>query len=189
MEKRNIFIDIFKIALVYLVVSIHFHPYFLQYGILRMAVPSFFIITGYFQYSKDEEKQKIKSSNFVKNSIKYLLLGFIIYAIYDIAIAIKDETAISKTFSTFFYKDFITNFVLYNYAVTSGYHLWYLVALFVLSVINYFIIKTNNQKIYKFTFLLLAIPLFFSGLLFRINGDFVGTNYTRNAFFWHCNTE
>ena len=75
------------------------------------------------------------------------------------------------------------NFGFYSKPITTGYHLWFLVALVVVSIINYFIIKTKNEKIYKLTFLLLAIPLFFSGLLYRINEDFVGTNITRNALF------
>lgn len=183
MKKRNIFVDIFKIALVYLVVCTHFHPYFLQSGIFRLAVPAFFMISGFFQYSNDEQVKNKKAINFVKSSIKYLLIGFLIYMIYDISIAIKDDKKISSVISTFVYKDFLLNFGFYNYPITTGYHLWYLVSIVVVSIINYFIIKTKNEKIYKFTFLLLAVPLFFSGLLYRINEDFVGTNITRNALF------
>ena len=183
MKKRNIFVDIFKITIVYLVVCTHFHPYFLQSGIFRLAVPAFFMISGFFQYSNDEQVKNKKAINFVKSSIKYLLIGFLIYMIYDISIAIKDDKKISSIISTFVYKDFLLNFGFYNYPITTGYHLWFLVSLFVVSIINYFIVKTKNEKIYKFTFLLLAIPLFFSGLLYRINGDFVGTNFTRNALF------
>ena len=183
MKRRNIFVDIFKIALVYLVVCTHFHPYFLQSGIFRLAVPAFFMISGFFQYSNDEQVKNKKAINFVKSSIKYLLIGFLIYMIYDISIAIKDDKKISSVISTFVYKDFLLNFGFYNYPITTGYHLWYLVSIVVVSIINYFIIKTKNEKIYKLTFLLLAVPLFFSGLLYRINEDFVGTNITRNALF------
>lgn len=55
--KRNIVLDIYKIILSLMVVGIHIRffydfnnqiGYILNQGIFRLAVPSFFIINGYF---------------------------------------------------------------------------------------------------------------------------------------------
>ena len=182
MGKRNIFVDIFKLALVFLIVCIHFHPYFEHYAIFRIGVPSFFIISGYFQYKNSNDNLN-KERKFIKESLKYILIALLIYIVYDLIIAYKDNQSISNTFTCFFYKDFILNFITFNLPITSGYHLWYLIALFVVSIIHYFIVKYNKTYIYKYTFLLLIIPFFFSGLLFRLNNEFTSTAYTRNAIF------
>ncbi len=82
--ERNIWLDYFKIILSILVVTIHMQPLFGNYdfggwaisnGVARIAVPSFYIINGYFIASKIGDNAAIK---------RYLLHIFIIYITWSI---------------------------------------------------------------------------------------------------------
>lgn len=82
--ERNIRLDYYKIMLSIMVVSTHMHPLFaadsmigwlIANGISRIAVPSFYIISGYYIFPK------IKDSRAVSKYVKRLL---IIYAVWTL---------------------------------------------------------------------------------------------------------
>ncbi|MBR2334215.1 MAG: acyltransferase family protein [Clostridia bacterium] len=80
--QRNLWIDIFRILLSLLVVGLHTvgtgTPLTQVY---RFAVPAFFIISGFYAYCPDENKSVEKSKRFVKSTLQYFAIGFVIYTI------------------------------------------------------------------------------------------------------------
>ena len=80
--QRNITLDYYKIALSILVISIHIQSlfsvdsllgWFISNGIARIAVPSFFLISGYYLYDKMGDRMVVK---------KYLLHLLVIYIVW-----------------------------------------------------------------------------------------------------------
>ena len=116
-SSRNVFLDLFKLFLCFLVISIHvLNKTYSHYPLYRIAVPMFFMISGYFLYDKDHEKMKNKGLNFIKRSAKYLIIGTLIYTIFELICCIKDGTSIGWFFTTLFYEgnDIIFNFFIFN---------------------------------------------------------------------------
>ena len=162
-SKRNVYLDLFKYFLAFLVVCIHFECNTLLMPIYRVAVPTFFIISGFFAFSPDYNKQLEKCKKLIKSSIKYLVIGLSIYFIYDLI-------------SIFFCLQYGTLNTELQHLILTGtmsgegkplfhsYHLWFLHALIMVAIYNYFICKFNKQRIY-----LVLVPIFIALSLF-ING-------------------
>jgi hypothetical protein len=55
-KRRNFYLDLFKFFLCFLVIAIHLTgDIYWYFPVYRLAVPMFFIISGYFNYSEDKE--------------------------------------------------------------------------------------------------------------------------------------
>ena len=53
-NKRNVYLDLFKYFLSFLVIAIHLTgEYYSHFPLYRLAVAMFFLISGYFNYSPD----------------------------------------------------------------------------------------------------------------------------------------
>jgi len=163
-SQRNIFLDLFKYVLVFLVISIHYNSYSLLMPVFRVAVPMFFMISGFYNYADSKEKRLKKCYGFMKSSLKYLLIGTIIYFVYDIYKCIFNGENVVEFVDRLFYKDFSNDFIIFNTSNTSGYHLWFLIALFVCSLIHYLFVETDNCKLYYY-----LTPILFI-LVFSMNG-------------------
>lgn len=159
MKERNITLDYFKILLSILVIIIHlplFNIYpsaenllsnnilyslriFISFGITKIAVPSFFIINGYFLDFADQKKV-----------VKYIIKMIKIYVVW-----------------TLFYLPFMiekASLSMYPILLTMGFfHLWYLPALVGAVICIFFIKKYLNNKI-----LLLSIILILFGIGYYI---------------------
>lgn len=169
MIERNITLDYFKILLATLVITIHMQPLFTQgsllgwlisNGISRIAVPCFFIINGYFIFSKITDKKAI---------FKYLKRLLIIYIVWALIY-------LPFTFGGSIPKTLLNLFVGY-------YHLWYVPAL-IIGVALLFILKKFIRNNYVLLFI--AIALYFIGSI--IQYSFVSTSMAelllyRNALF------
>lgn len=83
-HKRNIFLDLFKFVLCYFVISIHYNSGSFFYPIFRIAVPMFFMISGFFLYSSNKDVQQQKNIQFIKNSLKYMIVGFCVCFFNDL---------------------------------------------------------------------------------------------------------
>ena len=81
-KGRNIFVDIFRYFLAFLVVCVHFGSAAIL-PLSRLAVPTFFVIAGFYNRADDKQKQQRKNKSFVKNSFKYLVIGTGICAVTD----------------------------------------------------------------------------------------------------------
>lgn len=153
MMKRNIKIDYFRIVLSLLIVTVHAQPlfredslvgWFISNGIARIAVPCFFIISGYFLHQRINDKEPIK---------KYLLHTLIVYATWSIVY-------IPIYYQTIEYRSLIT------FALMGYYHLWFLPAL-IIGTISLIILKkiiTNNSIL-----LFIGIILYLCGYMMEIN--------------------
>lgn len=182
---RVLWLDIFKIFLVYLVICLHFYGagLFKFSAVYRMAVPMFFLISGYFLVGNDAAKEKTKAKRFVVNSIKFMLIAFSIYIAYDFVFAIIEKQNLANFFMGLFFDDFFKEFFILSIHKTSGYHLWYLIAMFVVSLIHFVLVKYNKTKWYWFIIpFCYFVSLFFGGYL-RLFQNSVPMNYTRNALF------
>lgn len=159
MKERNITLDYFKILLSILVIIIHLplldiQPFtsnilgegllysvgiFLSFGLTKIAVPSFFIINGYFLDFSDRKKV-----------IKYITKMIKIYVVW-----------------TLFYLPFMiekASLSMYPILLTMGYyHLWYLPALIGATICIFCIKKYINSPI-----LLLIIAVLIFGLGYYI---------------------
>ncbi len=185
--ERNIWLDLFKIFLCLLVISIHFAgEAYWWFPVYRLAVPMFFMISGYYNYHKNTEIQIKKSTTFIKRCLKYMLIGFGIYIVFDFVMCYINGNGVGYYFTTLFYKDFILSFFILNEPITySGYQLWFLIALFVVALIHYFIVKYNKQNWYYIIIpICVAIHLFFAGYMKFFQYTDMPIRYTRNALFF-----
>ncbi len=181
MNKRNGYVDLFKLIMSYLVITLHFsyHP------ITRIAVPFFFMISGYYAYSDNSDAtyrfKKAKRQLF--NSLKYLIFGLTVYFIYDMIMIFFNHYPIMNYLKDSIYKNPIIDIFILNKPSTTGYHLWFLLALLTVNIIHYFLIKYNKTQIYKY----ICIPFLLINLTISIylSPSVVGRvwdlEYTRNA--------
>lgn len=186
-NRRNVYLDLFKIFLSFLVIAIHVageqYPHFPLY---RLAVPMFFIISGYFNYSSDGERLKVKSAGFIKRSLKFLLIGFAIYIVFDFVACLVEGRGVGYYFTTLFYEDFLFEFLFLNRPITyTGAQLWFLIALFVISLVHYALVRFNKLHYYKVIVpVCYAIYFFFAGYMYLIQDTDMPIRYTRNAWFF-----
>lgn len=186
MKKRNIWLDIFKIFLSFLIICIHFiGESYWHHPLYRLSVPMFFMISGYFVYSGDTNKAKDKAMGSIKRTFKYLLIGFGIYIVFDFILCYVDGRGVGYYFTTLFYEDFLLEFLFLNRPITyHGYQLWFLIALLVVSIVHYFIVKFDKVNWYYIIIpSCLLIYLFFSGYMRLFQYTDMPIRYTRNAWF------
>lgn len=165
--ERNLNIDIFRLFLSLLIITPHIQPLFeedslmgwlISNGIARIAVPCFFLISGYFMHQKFSDKVLLR---------KYLLHLLIIYIVWSLIY-------LPTYYNTVEPRSLIT-FTLMGY-----YHLWFLPAL----IVGVILLYASQRVIQKDNFILvIAIILYLSGFLieslnfpYRIfyNGIFFG---------------
>lgn len=139
--ERNVTLDYFKLLLSILVITIHTNfiftdklTWFISSGIARIAVPSFFIINGYYLSFILYDEKKVK---------KYLLHLLCIYFVW-VAIQLPfmfDNPSFSK-------KGILIE------VFTSGIaHLWYIHALIVATLILYFLKNLNKNVVLFFIYI------------------------------------
>lgn len=147
MTERNIKLDYFKIFLSLLVITIHIQPLFpshkmtswlISNGIARIAVPIFFIINGYYIYSRLDKPKKLLI--YIKHLLIIYVTWSIIYSPYWFSLDHIKYTLRCLIFGYF--------------------HLWYLPSLIV-SILLLFLIKKIIKK--DSLILLIALLLFFIG--------------------------
>jgi surface polysaccharide O-acyltransferase-like enzyme len=159
------------------------YPHFPLY---RLAVPMFFLISGYFSYSCDEEQAKKKALGFIKRTIQYMLIGFLIYIVFDFVMCFVDGHGVGYYFTTLFYEDFLLEFFILNRPITyTGAQLWFLIALFVISLVHYCLTHFHKLHYYKVIVpVCFAIYFFFAGYMYLVQDTDMPIRYTRNAWFF-----
>ena len=185
-SSRNIFLDLFKFLLSYLVIAIHLAgETYDHFPLYRLAVPMFFMISGYFNYSADKERLKQKTVGFIKRTWQYMAFGFALYIIFDFVMCYVDGSGVGYYFTTLFYEDFLLEFVFLNRPITyTGSQLWFLIAMFIVSLIHYLIVKFDKIHYYKILIpACYMIYFFFAGYMYLLQNTDMPIRYTRNAFF------
>lgn len=186
-KGRNVYLDLFKIFLSFLVIAIHLAgESYAHFPLYRLAVPMFFIISGYFNYTEDKERLKSKSVVFIKRTLRYLLIGFAIYIVFDFIGCYFEGHGVGYYFTTLFYEDFFFEFLFLNRPITyTGAQLWFLIALFVVSLVHYALVRFDKLKYYKIIITVCyVIYFFFAGYMYLLQDTDMPIRYTRNAWFF-----
>ena len=185
--KRNLWLDLFKIFLCFLVICIHnVRQAYTHFPVYRMAVPAFFIISGYFIYTKEESAKEGKAINFIRRSFIYMMIGILFYFIYDLMVCYRNGMPLDDFFKSQIYDKFFYQFFFMNYSLSkTANHLWFLIALFTVSIIHYFLVKFKLTKIYPFIMIFcLGIHFFFSGYFPGFEELDVSLFYLRNGLYF-----
>lgn len=186
-KSRNLWLDLFKLCMCWMIISIHFvwetYDYFPVY---RLAVPLFFLISGYFNYRKDAQKRLSGALRFIKRSARYMVLGFAFYIVFDFILCYVDGKGVGYYFTTLFYENILFDFFFLNRPITySGAQLWFLIALTVVSGVHYALVRFEKEHWYRYIVpAALAIQLFFGGYMRVFQETDMPIRYTRNA--WFC---
>ena len=186
-KGRNIYLDLFKFFLCYLVIAIHLAgETYSHFPLYRLAVPMFFLISGYFNYSSDTSRLQSKALGFIKRSFRYMLMGFLIYIIFDFVMCYVEGRGVGYYFTTLFYEDLLLEFFILNRPITyTGAQLWFLIALFVVSLIHYILVRFDRLRYYKIIIpLCYLIYFFFAGYMYLFQNTDMPIRYTRNALFF-----
>ena len=185
-KKRNVYLDLFKYFLAFLVICIHVyedsHPHF---PLFRLAVPMFFLISGYFSRSEGEESEK-RALGAVGRTFRYLAFGFLFYALFDFVMCYVKGNGVGYYFTTLFYENFIFEFVFQNRPIGfTGAQLWFLIALFIVSVVHYLLVRFGKTHWYRVIVpVTFAIYFFFAGYMYLLQNTDMPIRYTRNAWFF-----
>ncbi|MBB4035663.1 surface polysaccharide O-acyltransferase-like enzyme [Dysgonomonas hofstadii] len=164
--ERIIRLDYFRLILSLLVITIHMQPLFgedslagwlISNGIARIAVPFFFILSGYFISTKLDDRK------YTKNYLLHLLIMYIVWSLLYLPTYYQEIEP----------RSFITS------ALLGYYHLWFLPAL-IIAVILLLIVKRfiNNDRIILYT----GFPLFIIGYYLEYKGLYYRT-YCNGLFF------
>ena len=147
MSNRNIYIDYLKIICAFLVVYIHagINSDIIS-SVSTVAVPVFFTISGFLYQAVTVRKEK-QITQILKIS-KLFLVSFVFYVMWSglaMPLIKGDAMAIGKQLSV----AGAVKLLLMN-APTYGYHLWYLVSLVYVLVIETMVDKARSEKLERF---------------------------------------
>ena len=149
-------INYMKLICAFLVIAIHTHPFedinkILYYSfsevLVRIAVPFFFVSSGYFYI-----KNKCNFSKYIKRLLIVYISWSIIYFIIQLPSYIASNTSLINIA-----KNFIVSFFIYG----SYYHMWYMVALIMCVIITSIFYKLNKMNLLY----ILSIGLYIIGVI------------------------
>ncbi len=189
---RNVYLDLFKFLLAFMIICIHLvGETYAIFPLYRLAVPTFFMISGYFMYADSAEKEKQKAPSFVRRCAKYMLIGIAFYTVYEFVSYLVSGTSIGWFFTTLFYEgeNVLFQFFVLNAPIpyyTVGAQIWFLIALFVVSLVHGLLVRYQKTGLYKIIVPVgFAIYFFFSGFMYLVqpNTD-MPIRYMRNAWFF-----
>jgi surface polysaccharide O-acyltransferase-like enzyme len=157
-----------------------------HFPLYRLAVPMFFIISGYFNRTSDKERRESMALGFIKRTLRYMLAGFSLYIVFDFVMCYVNGNGVGYYFTTLFYEDFLLEFLILNRPITyTGAQLWFLIALFVVSLIHFALVKFNKLHYYKVIVpVCYGIYFFFAGYMYLLQNTDMPIRYTRNALFF-----
>ncbi|MDJ1471568.1 acyltransferase [Xanthocytophaga flava] len=159
-------IDLMKFLAAFLVISIHTRPFYDIHPVLgflfeniitRVAVPFFFISSGFLFFTKVLETSSVSEQRkllvgFLKRILVLYLLWTLIYLPYDLYFIYKKKHDLVATLLTY-----LQRLLLWG----SHFHLWYLLSLMYCTVIVYFFVEIKRFR----TLLAVGILLYLTGLL------------------------
>lgn len=164
-----------KIICAFFVVCIHFPIYGKEYlfPLLRMAVPIFFMISGYFLYSADRNTAIARCKKSLK---KVTLLTLLANAVYCIPLFIS---ILRKPGTIFPIYDFSSGIKFLLFGDTIAFHLWYFTAYIETLLMVIVIFRFKKEKM---LFYLIPFCLILNLLLEQYSSSFFGDNLSRNFF-------
>lgn len=144
MENRNYSLDFMKFFCITAIICIHLAPFSgSKLGIIintlcRVAVPLFFICSGYLFLSK---LSKDYSKKYFYKMLRYLVTWSILYLGLEVFMNILDKNNIYELMYYYFSSFKITD-IYYGEGIIE-FHLWYLTAMVLIVPILYFTVKYN----------------------------------------------
>lgn len=182
--KRNHGLDLLKVICSFMVICLHTpFPGFIgkiTIPLTRIAVPLFFMITGYYYSSTIQRKKEKKQLKKIFHMFVGANLLFFAWSLIKSYTA-NDFTLI--TISNMFSMKSMLKFVLLNESPFSG-HLWYLGAiLYVLLIVFVFERKWDRQKLYPIVPFLLLTDLVFGKYSLLLFGQVIPYILVRNFLF------
>lgn len=183
-RKRYLGIDMLKAFCAFLIVCIHcpFPGVFGQYfvALTRIAVPIFFMITGYFYMDIQKGQKEVKQ---IIKIIKLFVVANIIYFSWSLLY----QKLLGKSLKSYIYlllsKNNLSKFIIFNVNPLRN-HLWYLGAILYVLLIVYWVNKRGITKyLYCLIPVLLAVDLClgkYSLVLFNREFSYI---YVRNFLF------
>lgn len=182
LNARNSGLDILKAICAFMIVAIHapfegaLGEYFI--ALSRIAVPVFFMISGYFFLPGYENNKTAKS---LKKLLKLFITANFLFMLFGFAMAFLKGSP-EEFYGLFTIKNML-DFILFNSSPFYG-HLWYLGAIIYTVLIYYFAFKGGKEKyIYRLIPLLLLSDLIFGKYSLLIFGREFPTVYIRNFIF------
>lgn len=137
-------IDLLKCICCFLIICIH-QPFPTVVGnyivvLSRVAVPIFFMISGFFWCKLSDNNSKVKR---IKKLLLLVIYANLLYLVYMIHVAVfkNDYSLITSIFN---YKT-VFKFLIFNESPFSG-HLWYLSAILYTTIIMYIADKFNIRR-------------------------------------------
>ena len=154
-QNRADNIDILKAICAFLIVCIHapFPGVIGEYfkALTRIAVPVFFMITGYFYFDVEDKNDEIRQ---IKKIFKLVLEANVLYLLWDSFYAVLSRN-MSFFADTFTIENFL-KFIVFNESPMK-WHLWYLGAILYVLIIVYVFDKLKIGKCLSFATPLLLI--------------------------------
>ena len=179
--KRNYGLDLLKAVCAFLVICIH-SPFPGMAGatvtpLTRIAVPLFFMITGYY-YSRTKERGR--ETKQIKKILLLLLFSNLLYLLWDVWKLFLRRESIAAYFGKVFSGTSLVKFALFNISPFSI-HLWYLGAiLYTLLIVFLFEKKWDRRRLYPLIPVLLLADIVFGKYSLLIFGRSLPYYYVRN---------
>lgn len=203
---RNYAIDFVKGVGLFLIAALHitifgqFHEpsNWVVNTSMRFVVPFFFLTSGYLLFKKlqkSENKQKI-FQRYVLRVLKYYLAGFTLCYAFDYFVMAPLWEMPSVFFRGFVSGSFWSDFLYYGMLHVSGFHLWFLIAMFWAGIVIFLACRKDIKKIKQVAFIALGIHLiglfgmtqpysqFFVVPIFPRDGLFFGLFYMSLGGLW-----
>lgn len=183
-KKRSYGLDFLKYVCCLLVIFIHMDlPQVMEWGVLpltRVAVPIFFMITGYFYEQtcqKGREGKQMKKVLWLAVSANALHFG------WALAKLILNGESLVNYFRGFLQKDVLLNYLVFNQPPYRT-SLWYINGLLILLIVVFLLQKAGVQSLKKLYFLipvLLVVNLLLGTYSFLFFDADIPLCYTRNG--------
>ncbi len=182
--KRNYGLDFVKFICAFMIVCIHAPFPGLMGSIVvplcRIAVPLFFMITGYYYSHIKETKREVKQ---ITKILRLFVSANILYFIFSMLIKCINGKSVSAFISGVFNIKTLVKWSVFNESPFEA-HLWYLGAiLYVLLIIFVFEKKWNRKCLYPVVPLLLIVDLVFGKYSVLLLGRTFSYIMVRNFMF------
>ena len=135
---------VLKAICAFLVVIIHFpmkYGYYF-YPIVRIAVPCFFMISGYFLYSDNREKLMSNLKRALRKTLQVTIWAYVFYFLVELFLFLifKNNTLDIPSHTLLYY-------IVAGPSIGGSSHLWYLIAYIETLIIALICAKTNTIKV------------------------------------------